>query len=241
MGFQLVRRDAAVLCVKTMKTYFDYIFSIKDKEKAAESIKVMMTDLLGEYLSLGDFVITKKIAKAEYKTTPPHVHAWRRMRDRVGITEAPAIGERFEFVVTKMNKKMGRGLPEAIIDLPLAKEIGFENLTLDKEYYHETFIFNPMKKIMALIHGEKLASKILSFKQYEVKETITATPGNLLGFLGKKKIVSKKRYRGLGFDDKFLEEIRIKRAKDGDDEKWDIMGDRSAVDDLVQDVTDMGN
>lgn len=221
MGFQVVRRDAAQLCTKTMKTYFDYIFKTRDKEKAADSIRVMMTELYAELLELEDFVITKKIAKAEYKTTPPHVVAWRRMVDRVGKAEAPTIGERFEFVVTKMNKKMGIDMAKAVTDLQFAKE---NNVQIDKDYYFQTFIYNPMVKIMELIHGKKETTQILNPKAYERKETVTANSTNIIGFFGKKQVVTKKRFRGLGFDESFLCEIKAKRSKKAEDDGWELLG-----------------
>lgn len=234
MGFQVVRRDAAQLCTKTMKTYFDFVFKVRDKNKAADSVKLMMNDLMGEYLTLDDFVITKKIAKAVYKTEPPHVSAWKRMIERVGKAEAPAIGERFAYVVTKMNKKMGVGLSDGIIDLQMAKEIGFENLQLDKDYYYETFIYNPMNKIMDLVHGKANTKKILDQRSYQRKETVTAKKGNLLGFFGKNKIVTKKRYRGLGFDDNLLKEINKKRSKNAFDDGWELTGDEDADEKLMK-------
>ena len=233
MGFQVVRRDAAQLCTRTMKTYFDYIFKIRDKKKAADSIRVMMTELFGEFLELEDFVITKKIAKAEYKTEPPHVTAWKRMVDRVGKAEAPAIGERFEFVVTKMNKKMKMEMKDTIIDLDLAKERGFNNIQIDKDYYFETFIYNPMVKIMELIHGKKDTKTILDPKSYERKETVTANKNNLLGFFGKKQVVTKKRYRGLGFDEDFLTDIKAKRQKKAEEEGWELMDDNDDTENIV--------
>lgn len=225
MGFQIVRRDAAQLCTKTMKTYFDYIFKTRNKKMAADSIRLMMTELYGEYLEMDDFVITKKIAKAEYKTEPPHVTAWKRMVDRVGKAEAPAIGERFEFVVTKFNKKLKMEMRDSIIDVPLAKEIvkKGETVQYDKDYYCETFIHNPMVKIMELIHGKKETKTILDPKAYERKETVSASKNNILGFFGKKKITTKKRYRGLGFDEAFLKDVKEKRQKKAEDEGWELM------------------
>lgn len=235
MGFQIVRRDAAQLCTKTMKTYFDYIFKDRNKEKAAESIKIMMTELYGEFLEMDDFVITKKISKADYKTVPPHVTAWRKMVERVGKAEAPAIGERFEFVVTKINKKLKIEMRDAIIDLQLARELEKNGKTVqyDKDYYCETFIHNPMVKIMELIHGKKETKQILNPKAYERKETVSASKNNILGFFGKEKMTTRKRYRNLGFDEKFLEEVKHKRQKKAEEEGWELMDDNDETENLI--------
>jgi DNA polymerase elongation subunit (family B) len=240
MGYQLVKRDSALLCTKTMKTYFDYIFNVKDKNKAADSIKLMMHDLMGEHLTVDDFVITKKIGKAEYKTTPPHIKSWRRMVDRVGKAEAPAIGERFPYIVTKMNKKMGTDMGDATMDLQLANEIGFDNIQIDKAYYFETFIFNPMIKIMELVHGKAVTKKILDMKSYHRKETVTANNGNLLGFFGKTKIVTKTKYRGLCFSDNFIEEINKKRSRSAAEEHWELLGDEDQ-DEKIMKLAELGS
>lgn len=240
MGYQLVKRDSAKLCTTTMKTYFDYIFSVKDKNKAADSIRLMMHDLLGEHLTVDDFVITKKIGKAEYKTTPPHIKAWRRMVDRVGTAEAPSIGERFPYIVTKMNKKLGTDMGDATMDLQLANEIGFDNIQIDKEYYIQTFIFNPMVKIMDLIHGTEMTKMILNMKSYHRKETVTAKKGNLLGFFGKTKIVTKKKYKGLGFSDEFISDINKKRSRSAAEENWELMGDEDQ-DEKIMKLAELGN
>lgn len=222
MGFQVVRRDAAHLCTKTMKAYFDYIFSERDKNKALKSIKVIMSDLMGSVLTLEDFVITKKIAKAHYKTEPPHVTSWKRMIARVGKAEAPAIGERFEFIVTKMNPKMGIKLPQAIMDVDLVKEKGFENVQVDIDYYYNTFILKPMEKIMNLIHGPENTRKVLDKRSYELKQVVTQNKNNLLGFLGKQKITTKKRYHEFDVEESFIHEVR-NRLNDKKDEKWEAM------------------
>lgn len=235
MGFQIVRRDSAQLCTKTMKTYFDYIFKIGDKKKAADSVRVMMTELFGEYLPLDDFVITKKIAKAEYKSEPPHVTSWKRMVDRVGKAEAPAIGERFEYVVTKMNKKLGIDMKNAIVDLQLVQELekSKKPVQMDKDYYFQTYIYNPMVKIMQHIHGKEETKQILNPKAYERKETVSANKNNLLGFFGKKQVVTKKRFRGLGFDENFLKEVKAKRRKKASDEGWELIGDEDETEKLL--------
>lgn len=240
MGYAIVRNDSALICTKTMKAYFDYVFKDKDRESAANSVRLTMADLLGENLKLEDFVLIKKIAKAEYKTTPGHVIAWRRMVDRVGKAAAPVVGEKFEFIVTKMNKKLGIGLSDAIMDLELAKEIGFENIEIDKDYYRETFVHNPLNKIMQYIHGKEETKKILSVKSYERQDTVTAKKGNLLGFFGKQKVVTKRKYTGLGFDEKFLEDLRAKRAKTASDDGYELMGDEDA-DEKVMKLAEFGD
>lgn len=214
MGFQLVRRDAAKLCQDTMQTYFDFLLKDRDEQKALKSIQLMVKDLASNSLPLESFEITKKIAKNEYKTVPPHVIAWRRMVQRVGKSDAPAVGERFEFIVTRMTKK-NRDMGQAMVDMQLVREEGFQQHPIDKEYYFKTFIFNPMAKIMELVHGKEIVDKVLNLDNYEVTTKVVASNKNILGFFGKKSFTQKRKLvDDFDVDDKeFRENCISKRTK----------------------------
>jgi DNA polymerase delta subunit 1 len=183
MGMAIVKRDSAMLCPEIMGKYFDFIFKYNEREKGLEYVKSKVADLFNNRMKLDDFIITKKIAKAEYTTTPGHISAWKRMVDRVGITEAPAIGERFEFIVT--NRRKGDGMDSCIVDVPLVREKGFEQFQIDKNYYFDIFIYNPLYAVMKLIHGEDMANEALNPNNYARVDTVVAKKSNLLGFFGK--------------------------------------------------------
>lgn len=179
-----------------MNEYFQLVFNRNNVEGGLELVRGVMTDLYNNKLPLDDFMLSKKIAKSEYTTLPPHVASWRRMVARVGQAQAPAIGERFNYVVTKGQK--GEGMDVRIIDSMLVQEKGFENFQIDRDYYHQTFLFNPLYPIMKHIHGEKVATDVLDPKNYTFVETVVAKRGNLLGFFGKEsmtKVVKKTKLK----------------------------------------------
>jgi DNA polymerase delta subunit 1 len=226
MGFQIVRRDSAKLCRETMKAYFDYIFKDKKKVEGLRSVEVILGELFGRELELEDFIITKKIAKTmdQYKVVPPHVVAWQRMVNRVGKAEAPSVGERFEYIVTKMhrNKKMRRTLKECIMDVDLAREIGWDDIQVDYDYYFKVFIEKPLIKIMELIHGREETRKVLDPRRYERVEKVVATKNNILGYFGKKSLTTRKRQFGAGLDKAFVEEVKKRRKMDNQkDDGWE--------------------
>lgn len=227
-GLQLVKRDSALLCKRTMTTFFDYLLVKKDKDKALESIKVQLSDLFANNLPLEDFEITKKISKKPdaYKTVPPHIVAWQRMVDRVGVTEAPAVGERFAYIIEKFGKK--DKLSDVMVDTDLVREKGFDKFNLAKEHYFNLYVYNPMHVITELVYGKQVSDRVLNPKAYENVETITAKKGNILGFFGKEQFTKKRKWHGLGVDDKFVDEIRQMRISDYKIEE-EVIDDGEAV------------
>jgi DNA polymerase elongation subunit (family B) len=213
-GLQLVKRDSALLCKHTMTTFFEYLLVKKDKEKALESVKIQLCDLFANNLPLEDFEITKKISKkpGAYKSCPPHVLAWNRMVERVGVTEAPAVGERFSYIIEKHSKK--DKLSDAMVDSDLVREKGFHRFNVAKDHYFNLYVYNPMNVIMALVYGKARADQVLNPKAYENVETITAKKGNILGFFGKDQVTHKRKWVGCGVDDKLVAEIRQMRISD---------------------------
>jgi DNA polymerase elongation subunit (family B) len=226
-GLSLVKRDSAMMCKRTMTTFFEYLLVQKDKNKALDSIRVVMADLYANQLPLEDFCITKKISKRPdaYKTVPPHILSWQRMVERVGTTAAPVVGERFEYIFTNFGKK--DKMSDHIVDTDLVREQGFSRFNVAKDHYYSLAIDKPMRIIMELIYGKRTTDDALNPQNYENVETITAKAGNILGFFGKDKITNKRRWYGMGVDDKVVTEIRQTRITcfKGEDEGEDEGGE----------------
>jgi len=213
-GLQLVKRDSALLCKRTMTTFFDYLLVKKDKNAALESVKVMLADLFANNLPLEDFEITKKISKkpSAYKTVPPHIMAWQRMVERVGVSEAPAVGERFAYIVEKFGKK--DKLSDVMVDSEWVRANGFDKFNIAKEHYFNLYIDNPMRIILQLVYGVPLTNQILNPKAYANVEVITAKSGNIIGFFGKNNFTQKRKWHGVGVNEKLANEIRQLRLTD---------------------------
>lgn len=189
MGFQVVRRDNAKICLEVMQGFLDRVFKENDTEAARKYVKAYIEDLFEERIPLEKYVITKKIAKSEYTTEPPHITAWKKMVERVGESRAPRVGSRFEYVVTQLDKKAG--MKSAIIDYELAKTL--DHVNFDKIYYFTTFISNPLKTISEYILGVKETEELLNPKNYSRKDTVVAQKNNILGFFGVKTLVKRKK------------------------------------------------
>lgn len=189
MGLALKRRDNAKLCIDVFQTFIDKLLKNDNKESALEYVRESIQKLYNEELPLESYVISKKIAKAKYKSTPSHIYAWKRMIDRVGPTEAPVVGERFEYILRPMDKKRKRGQKECIIDYELAKELN--DGQVDKNYYMETFIRNTLIDLIKPIYGDKIADDLFNPDKYSKKDTVVAEKGNLLGFFGKDRLVKR--------------------------------------------------
>lgn len=191
MGIQLVRRDSAVLCLKVMQGFVDEVFKNNNVPAAVRFVEAMLSDMFADRLPLEDYVITKKIAKAEYKVEPPHISEWKRERARVGRDDVEAVGERMEFVVAQFRK--GDGMKNAIVRLQRAREEG--HVDINKDHYFETFVRKPLLKIMEYIAGAAETQRVMNPASYERVRTVKASRGNLLGFFGKSTMTSRKRQR----------------------------------------------
>jgi hypothetical protein len=134
------------------------------------------------------------------------------MVERVGVTEAPAIGERFPYIITKFGAR--DSLSDFIIDSDLVRKEGFNRYNVAKDHYYRLYIYNPMNVIIELVYGKKRSDALLDTKHYDQVETITAKKGNLLGFFGKDQVTNKRRFKGLGVDEQLLKEIRQMRITD---------------------------
>lgn len=192
-GLQLVKRDAAVLCVKTMQGFFDCIFKEKDKAKAAEVVREAVRKLYADETPLDYFKLTKKISRKveKYDVIPPHIEAWQRMVQRVGKVESPSIGEMFDFIMTRIDKKT-KGLGHAMVDYQLAVEKELVT-SIDKDYYFNTFILKPLKEPMEMILGKKKTDEILDQRSYTRTETVVPKPGNILHAFGLTSLTSKRK------------------------------------------------
>lgn len=189
MGIKLVRRDTAELCTDVMQGFVDKVFKDKDINGAKEFLKTFIGDLFQERFPLRKFTIVKKIAKRNYVVEPPHVTAWKRMVNRVGVARAPRVGSMFEHVVTKISKH--GGLKEAIIDYELASSL--EHCELDKDYYFLTYIYNTLYKFCIHIIGEQGTKEIFNTKLYARVDTVVSNKKNILSFFGVNKIEKRRK------------------------------------------------
>lgn len=192
-GLQLVKRDSAILCVKTMQGFFDRVFIDGDKEAAAKFVEESIRKLYADETPLEYFRLTKKLSKKveDYDVVQPHVVAWQRMVQRVGKTEAPSIGEMFDFIITRVDKRQ-KGLSDSMVDFELAKE---QNLvtSVDKDHYFKLAMDKPLRDPMTLILGKERTDYILNPNNYQRIETVVPKKGNILAAFGLGAVTQKRK------------------------------------------------
>lgn len=198
-GLQLVKRDSALLCKRVMTEFFEMLLVRGDEVAALEALRKSIGALFADELPLEDFELSKKISKKpeEYKVQPPHIKAWLRMVRRIGSSEAPCVGERFSYVIRDFGKN--EAMADCIVDTALVREKGgLQNMPIAKLHYFQLYIYNPMHVIVELIYGRAKTQSVLDPSSYERVEKVVQKPGNLLAFLGRTELVTKKRARANG-------------------------------------------
>ena len=210
-GLQLVKRDSAVLCVETMQGFFDRVFKDGDKEAAAKFVEESIRKLYADETPLDYFRLTKKLSKRvqDYDVVPPHIGAWQRMVQRVGKTEAPSIGEMFDYIITRVGKRQ-KGLGDSMVDFELAKEKQLVT-SIDKDHYFKLAIDKPLRDPMNLILGKERTDYILNPHNYQRTETVVPKKGNILAAFGMGAVTQKRKAP----DGTLTKEMRreIKKAK----------------------------
>jgi len=198
-GLQVVKRDSPELLRRAMKDFFEALIMRCDAESAAASVEAITAELFRDTLPLSYFKVTKKVSKrlSDYKKIPSHIHGWQRLVQRVGKSEAPCVGEMFDYVVTRIAKGQ-KGLVSSIVDYRLAEEKELVR-ELDKDYYHEAFLSKPMKVPLDLVVGTRRSLKIRNRDSYTRVETVQSKPGNILAAFGIKSTSSTKTKRVIDF------------------------------------------
>lgn len=192
MGLALQKRDSTKLCKEAMSDFFKQAIENGDKDTAVSNLKSLIQKLYNEELDYSYFKLSKKISKApkEYKVVPGHVRTWLAFRERVGVTEAPSVGEHFAYLIQRLNKRQKVG------DVLIEYQEGIDTkASVDKTHYFKISILNPLQKPLQIMLGEKAAAELLNPNNYQQVQTIVATKRNLLGFFGKTSYKSVKKQK----------------------------------------------
>ena len=153
-GIVTVRRDNCPLVKEVIDTCLHKILIGRDPRGAEMYVKGMISDLLQNRIDLSLLVITKALAKAEYKGKQAHVELTQRMHKR-DPGSAPNIGDRVPYVIVQGSKD-ARAYEKA--EDPLwALEKG---IPLDNQYYLDHQLSKPLTSIFTPILGS--VSSLLS-------------------------------------------------------------------------------
>jgi DNA polymerase delta subunit 1 len=105
-GIESVRRDNCQLTSKTVERCIEILMIDRDKQKAIDYVKNLLSDLLQNKIDLALLVISKGYTKSaeEYAGKQAHVELVKRISQRTP-DKAPSIGDRVPFVIVAGNKK----------------------------------------------------------------------------------------------------------------------------------------
>ena len=189
-GIQASKRDSTKLCKEASIDFFKQVIENGDKNTAVKNLKSLIRKLYNEELDYSYFKLSKKISKApkEYKVPPGHIKTWLAFRERVGVTEAPSVGEHFAYLIQRLNKRQKVG------DVLIEYQEGIDSkASIDKDHYFKISILNPLQKPLEIMLGEKAAADLLNPKNYTRTESTVATKRNILGFFGIQEFKSTKK------------------------------------------------
>jgi len=99
-GIETVRRDNAPICGLVIDKCLNFILVDRSIQKATEYVQSVVSDLLQNKVDMALLVISKSLAKEEYKAKTAHDELAKRMRKRDPGT-APALGDRVPYVITR--------------------------------------------------------------------------------------------------------------------------------------------
>ena len=132
-----------------------------------------VSDLLCNKLDISQLVITKELAKEDYKAKQAHVALAEKMRKRDAGT-APKLGDRVPFVIVAAAKNTPAYLkaedPIFVLE---------NNVAIDTDYYLHNQLAKPLLRIFSPILGEDKAEATLLreynpfYASFAFKEVLT--------------------------------------------------------------------
>ncbi|GAA96997.1 uncharacterized protein L969DRAFT_53941 [Mixia osmundae IAM 14324] len=177
-GIETVRRDNCQLVSTVIETCLNKMLIERDLSGAEEYVKQVISDLLQNKIDLSQLVITKALAKTDYKAKQAHVELAERMRKR-DAGSAPSLGDRVAFVIIKgtTDARAYEKSEDPIYVLD-------HNLPIDTRYYLDNQLSKPLMRIFEPIMGEK-SSSLLAGDHTRAVSIKAPTKGGLMGFVKK--------------------------------------------------------
>ncbi|XP_065340551.1 DNA polymerase delta catalytic subunit [Cloeon dipterum] len=181
-GIETVRRDNCPLVANMMNTCLKMLLIEKDPNGAVKFVQQMVSDLLCNKVDISQLVITKELAKEDYKAKQAHVELAEKMRKRDPGT-APKLGDRVPYVIISAAKNTPAYLKAEDPIFVLENNIG-----IDTDYYLSNQLAKPLLRIFAPILGEAAAENTLLKGAHTLtKKKITSKIGALAAFTTKRE------------------------------------------------------
>lgn len=156
VGIETIRRDSAPIVSEIISTSLNYILIEKNPDLAVEYIKTQIGHLLSGEIDISKLILTKQLAKLEYKSKQPHASLAAKIAKR-DPGAAPNVGDRVSYVI--INDPNVRLASDRAEDPLYAME---KSLSLDTNYYLHNQISKPLLRIFEPVFGSMgKASKVL--------------------------------------------------------------------------------
>ncbi|KAI9201944.1 DNA polymerase family B-domain-containing protein [Polychytrium aggregatum] len=178
-GIETVRRDSCRLVSNVINTCLNMLLIDRNKEKAEEYVKNIISDLLQNRVDISQLVISKALGKAEYAGKQAHAELAERMRKR-DAGSAPSLGDRVSYVIVKGSKDAAAY--EKAEDPIFVLE---NNLPIDTKYYLDNQLSKPLLRIFEPVLGDR-ATSLLTGDHTRVIQVAAPTTGVLMKFAVRK-------------------------------------------------------
>ncbi|KAF4530684.1 hypothetical protein B566_EDAN004923 [Ephemera danica] len=155
----------------------------RDPDGAVQFAKDMISDLLCNRLDISQLVITKELAKEDYKAKQAHVELAEKMKKRDPGT-APKLGDRVPYVIIAAPKKTPayQKSEDPIYVLE-------NNVSIDTDYYLNNQLAKPLLRIFSPILGDTKAEATLLQGEHTLSKTKTTSKvGALSAFTTRREV-----------------------------------------------------
>jgi len=145
-GIELVRRDNCAIAKHVQSDVLDALMYKMDPDQACQKVHEHMEKIVKNEVPLMDYKMSKSRRKEYVNEELPHLEVVRKMRERNPGSE-PQVGDRVPFILIETSNLKAKACEKA--EDP--KYIEENNLKVDRLYYTEHQIVNPICSLLDLV------------------------------------------------------------------------------------------
>jgi DNA polymerase delta subunit 1 len=182
-GIETVRRDNCRLVQNLLQKVLDMLLIEQNVEGAISLVKSVVSDLLADRIDLSFLVISKALAKKDYKAKQTHT----ALAERIGKRDpgnAPKLGVRLAYVIIA-NTTSSKAYEKSEDPLYVLEH----GLQIDTRYYLENQLRKPLTRLFTPIMGDGRVKSLLEgahtrhVKQAPMRQTGKPMRGTMLSFV----------------------------------------------------------
>lgn len=174
-GIESVRRDNCRLVANVISSVLQLLLEKRQKDKAVELVKSVISDLLQNKMDISLLVVSKALTKTDYENKQAHVVLAEKLRKRDAGT-APSIGDRVPYVIITGSKNQPA---YSRAEDPL--HVLENNLPIDNKYYLENMLRKPLERIFEPIL-KSATSSLFAGEHTRTVKVVTPKTGGMMRF-----------------------------------------------------------